>query len=191
MMIEVMDILQFPNVNLRKKAKKVTEFNKDLKILSDRMFATMYHANGVGLAATQIDVHMQIFVIDLQDKDKASNVSGEVEDNNLKSINDDENTSKLISVNPKIEVLDTEKVSYKEGCLSISNGVFQEEVSRPKKIRLDAQDIEGNNFSIEAEGLLAVCIQHEYDHLQGKLFIDLLPVTKKEKIISDILNNDN
>ena len=151
-------ILEFPNPNLRKIAVPVTSFDNDLKCLIDNMFETMYEANGIGLAATQVDVHKRLLVLDVSE----------------------ERNDPQIFVNPTIDVIESDLADYDEGCLSVPG--FYETVSRPKKIKVSAQDKEGYQFEIEADGVLSVCIQHEIDHLDGKLFVDYLSSLKRNRI---------
>ena len=151
-------ILEFPNPNLRKIAVPVTSFDGDLKYLIDNMFETMYEANGIGLAATQVDVHKRLLVLDVSE----------------------ERDDPKVFVNPTIDVIESDLADYDEGCLSVPG--FYETVSRPKKIKVSAQDKEGSQFEIEADGVLSVCIQHEIDHLDGKLFVDYLSSLKRNRI---------
>ena len=151
-------ILEFPNPNLRKIAVPVTSFDNDLKCLIDNMFETMYEANGIGLAATQVDVHKRLLVLDVSE----------------------ERNDPKVFVNPTIDVIESDLADYDEGCLSVPG--FYETVSRPKKIKVSAQDKEGYQFEIEADGVLSVCIQHEIDHLDGKLFVDYLSSLKRNRI---------
>ena len=151
-------ILEFPNPNLRKIAVPVTSFDSDLKCLIDNMFETMYEANGIGLAATQVDVHKRLLVLDVSE----------------------ERNDPKVFVNPTIDVVESDLSDYDEGCLSVPG--FYETVSRPKKIKVSAQDKEGSQFEIEADGVLSVCIQHEIDHLDGKLFVDYLSSLKRNRI---------
>ena len=151
-------ILEFPNPNLRKIAVPVTSFDNDLKCLIDNMFETMYEANGIGLAATQVDVHKRLLVLDVSE----------------------ERNDPQVFVNPTIDVIESELSDYDEGCLSVPG--FYETVSRPRKIKVSAHDREGARFEIEANGILSVCIQHEIDHLDGKLFVDYLSSLKRNRI---------
>ena len=151
-------ILEFPNPNLRKIAVPVTSFDNDLKCLIDNMFETMYEANGIGLAATQVDVHKRLLVLDVSE----------------------ERNDPQVFVNPTIDVIESDLSDYDEGCLSVPG--FYETVSRPRKIKVSAQDKEGSRFEIEADGVLSVCIQHEIDHLDGKLFVDYLSSLKRNRI---------
>ena len=151
-------ILEFPNPNLRKIAVPVTSFDNDLKCLIDNMFETMYEANGIGLAATQVDVHIRLLVLD---------------------VSEERNDPKVL-VNPTIDVIESDLADYDEGCLSVPG--FYETVSRPKKIKVLAQDKEGSQFEIEADGVLSVCIKHERDQLDGKLFVDYLSSRKRNRI---------
>ena len=151
-------ILEFPNPNLRKIAVPVTSFDSDLKCLIDNMFETMYEANGIGLAATQVDVLKRLLVLDVSE----------------------ERNDPKVFINPTIDVIESDLADYDEGCLSVPG--FYETVSRPKKIKVSAQDKEGSQFEIEADGVLSVCIQHEIDHLDGKLFVDYLSSLKRNRI---------
>ena len=154
----LLPILMFPDPGLRKVAATVTKFNENLEVLINDMFETMYDARGIGLAATQVDVHKRLFVLDVsENKDNP-----------------------LTFVNPEFKVIDDELSEYDEGCLSIPG--FYETISRPKSIRVCAQDQSGTRFEMEAEGILAVCIQHEVDHLDGRLFVDYLSSLKRQRI---------
>jgi len=154
----LLTILEFPDPRLRTRAVPVTQFDARLSTLVDDMFETMYAAPGIGLAATQINEHIQLIVIDVSE----------------------EKNQPLVFINPLITVLDKEPSDYEEGCLSVPG--FYEKVTRPAHIRVKAQDRNGKVFDIEPEGLLAVCIQHEMDHLNGKLFVDYLSPLKRSRI---------
>ncbi len=150
-------ILEFPDPRLRTRAQPVTRFDAELGRLIDDMFETMYAAPGIGLAATQIDVHQRVVVID---------VSGDRSD-------------QLVVINP--EILTREGVAVmEEGCLSVP-GYF-DEVERAAKIRLRAQDRNGVVFERDYDELLAVCVQHEMDHIDGRLFVDYLSDLKRERV---------
>jgi len=153
----ILTILEFPDPKLRKKAVAVPDVDDDLRILIDDMFETMYAAPGIGLAATQVDVHKRLLVADVsQEKDDPR-----------------------VLINP--EILEKDGVAVtEEGCLSVP-GYF-EEVERAEHIRVRYLDRDGNRQEQEAEGLLAVCIQHEIDHLNGKLFVDYLSEAKRQRI---------
>ncbi|MES9964239.1 MAG: peptide deformylase [Candidatus Sedimenticola sp. 20ELBAFRAG] len=153
----ILDILHFPDPRLRTKAKPVTEVDGTIKQLVDDMFETMYKAPGIGLAATQVNVHKRVVVIDLSE----------------------ERNQPLCLINP--EIIAKEGVEeMEEGCLSVPD--ISEKVSRADRVRISALDRDGNAFELDAEGLLAVCIQHELDHLDGKLFIDYLSSLKRQRI---------
>mgnify|MGYP002712530419 CR=1 FL=1 len=154
----LLSILEFPDPRLRTVAKSVTEVDDNIRQLIDDMFETMYDAPGIGLAATQINVHKRVVVIDVSE----------------------DKSQPLVFINPEIEVLDTELSQYDEGCLSVPG--FYETVERPGHIRVKALDRNGNAFELEPQGLLAVCIQHELDHLNGKLFVDYLSNLKRDRI---------
>lgn len=157
-----LEILEFPDPRLRKVAEAVTEVTDKHRALIEDMFETMYEAPGVGLAATQINVHERIVVIDVSE----------------------DQSEPLVLINPEVEVLDAEIHKYDEGCLSVPG--FYETVQRPRKIRLKALDRNGEAYALEAEGLLAVCIQHEIDHLDGKLFVDYISPLKRNRIRSKL-----
>jgi len=160
-------ILIFPNSKLRKVAKKIEKFDKSLEILAQNMLKTMYEANGIGLAATQVDVHIRLVVMDLSE----------------------ERNDPRVFVNPEYTILDKSPFSYEEGCLSIPG--FNEEISRPSKILLKWQDLQGNFHEDEPDGLFTVCAQHEIDHLDGKLFVDYLSSIKRERIRKKLENRRN
>ncbi|GAB4361474.1 MAG: peptide deformylase [Methylohalobius crimeensis] len=153
----LLEILEFPDPRLRKKAKPVEAVGNSIRQLVDDMFETMYEAPGVGLAATQVNVQKRVIVIDVSEsKDQP-----------------------LCLINPEILARSGEEES-EEGCLSVP-GIF-EKVRRADRIKVRALDREGEPFEREAEGLLAVCIQHEIDHLEGKLFVDYLSPLKRQRI---------
>lgn len=154
----LLNILRYPDPRLHKVAKPVTVFDERLKQLVADMADTMYEAPGVGLAATQVDVHEQIVVIDVSDSGKELRVL----------------------INPEILWASEEKQLYDEGCLSVP-GIY-DGVERPAKVKVRAQDTDGKSFEVEADGLLAVCIQHEMDHLKGKVFVEYLSPLKRNRI---------
>lgn len=154
----LLEILEFPDPRLRTVAKPVTEVNASLRRLVEDMFETMYAAPGVGLAATQVNVHQRLVVIDVSE----------------------EKNQPLVFINPEITILDPAPCEYSEGCLSVPG--FYETIVRPGKVRVSALDASGKPFELELEGLLAVCIQHEMDHLNGKLFVDYLSNLKRQRI---------
>ncbi|MBL4585247.1 MAG: peptide deformylase [Pseudomonadales bacterium] len=154
----LLNILEFPDPRLRKVAKPVTVFDAALKKLSEDMIETMYDAPGIGLAATQVNVHKRLVVIDISEN----------------------HNDPLVFINPKITTLSDDEREWEEGCLSVPG--YQEAVIRPKDIRVNALDINGDPFEIEPDELLAVCIQHELDHLDGKLFVDYISSIKRLRI---------
>jgi peptide deformylase len=153
----MLTILEFPDPRLRTKAQPVAVFDKALQGLIDAMFATMYAAPGIGLAATQVNEHKQLLVLDVSE----------------------EKNEPLVLINPKIIERDGVQV-YQEGCLSVP-GIFAD-VERAEHIVVEARDRHGEPLRVEAHGLLAVCIQHEMDHLIGKLFVDSLSPLKRELV---------
>ena len=154
----LLPILQFPDPRLRTKAKPVKAVDDRVRSLVNDMLDTMYDAPGIGLAATQVDIHEQVIVIDVSET----------------------RDEPLVFINPKLEIVDQELFDYDEGCLSVPG--FFETVTRPQAIKVTALDKEGESFTMEPEGLLAVCIQHEWDHLEGKLFVDHLSNLKRNRI---------
>ena len=161
----ILPILEFPDPRLRTRAA-VVDPNElaapAFQTLFDDMFETMYKAPGIGLAASQVDVHKRFMVIDVSDEDDQP----------------------LVFVNPRITARDGEQV-YQEGCLSIPN-IFAD-VTRSATITVEALDRHGQPFTLDAEGLLAVCVQHEMDHLDGKLFVDYLSPLKREMVRKKLL----
>ncbi len=151
-------ILEFPDPRLRNQARMVVDVDKRVNKVIDDMFETMYAAEGIGLAATQVNIHQRIVVIDVSDL----------------------RNQPQVFINPEVEVLTDKQLDYEEGCLSVPG--FREAVSRPEQVRVKALDRDGKQFSMEASGLLAVCIQHELDHLNGKLFVDYISPLKRQRI---------
>lgn len=150
-------IIEFPDPRLRTKAKPVESVDKPIRRLIDDMFETMYAAPGIGLAATQVDVHLRLLVLDISE-DKAQ---------------------PMVFVNPEILSSEGSQV-YQEGCLSVP-GIYAD-VTRASTITVNALDRDGKAFQLTADGLLAVCIQHEMDHLAGKVFVDYLSPLKRELV---------
>ena len=160
-------ILIFPDPKLRKVAKKIDKFDKSLEMLSKNMLKTMYEAKGIGLAATQVDIHIRLVVMDLSE----------------------ERNEPRVFVNPEYTILDKSPFTYEEGCLSIPG--FNEEISRPSKILLKWQDLQGNFHEEKPDGIFTVCAQHEIDHLDGKLFVDYLSPIKRDRIRKKLENRRN
>ena len=154
----VLEILEFPDPRLRTVAEPVTEVTDELRTLIDDMFETMYDAPGIGLAATQVNVHQRLLVIDVSE----------------------DHSEPLVFINPEVTVLDPELGEYDEGCLSVPG--FYETANRPRRVRVTALDRNGESFTRELEGLLAICLQHEIDHLDGKLFVDYISPLKRQRI---------
>ncbi len=163
----VKTILTEPNKLLRQISKPVEKVGKEEQLLMDDMLETMYSANGIGLAAIQIGIPKRIIVMDL-------------------SKNENKKEPRYF-VNPKIKNKDTLKSTYEEGCLSVPNQFA--EIDRPKKCEVEYLDYNGEKKILKAEGLLATCIQHEMDHLEGILFIDYLSKLKKSMIIKKLSKN--
>ena len=154
----ILNILEFPDSRLRTIAKPVEVVDDEVRQLIDDMFETMYEAPGIGLAATQINVHKRVVVMDLSE----------------------DRSEPRVFINPELEMLTDDMDQYQEGCLSVPG--FYENVDRPVKVRVKALDRDGKPFELIAEGLLAVCIQHECDNLNGKLFVDYLSNLKRDRI---------
>jgi peptide deformylase len=159
LIMALLDILRYPDPRLHKIATPVTEFGTErLRTLVADMADTMYDAPGVGLAASQVDVHEQVVTIDVT----------EAQDD------------LMVFINPEITWSSDERAVYDEGCLSVP-GVY-DGVERPSRVKVRAFDLEGKEFTVDADGLLAVCIQHEMDHLKGKVFVEYLSPLKRNRI---------
>ncbi|MDX1588323.1 MAG: peptide deformylase [Oleiphilaceae bacterium] len=154
----IRDILVYPDQRLRTVAKPVETVDDSIRTLVQDMLETMYDAPGIGLAATQINVHQRVLVIDLSEEQNAPRVF----------------------INPEYEVLDGEPEEMQEGCLSIPG--FYEKITRIPHVRVKALDEKGEAFEEELTGLMAICLQHEIDHLDGKLFVDYLSSLKRGRI---------
>jgi peptide deformylase len=159
----VLKILIFPDQRLRTIAKEILVIDDEIKALARNLLETMYEGKGIGLSATQANIHKRILVVDVSE----------------------EKDSPLILINPKIEILNEEEEVSSEGCLSVPG--FFEEVSRPSEISITALNLEGEKFTIVATGLLAVAVQHEMDHLDGKIFVDFLSNLKRQRIKKKLL----
>lgn len=158
----LLPILHYPDPRLHQSATPVTEFTAELKQLAEDMTETMYAAPGVGLAAPQVNVHQRLIVVD---------------------VSEDKN-GLMVLVNPQIIAREGEQ-EYEEGCLSVP-GIYGK-ITRAARVKVKAQDLEGAPFEVEADGLLAVCLQHEIDHLDGKVFVDYLSQLKQNRIRTKLL----
>ena len=154
----ILSILEFPDPRLRTIASPVATVDHRIHRLVDDMLETMYDAPGIGLAATQVDVHERIIVIDVSER----------------------RDEPRVFINPEIEVLDTDLGEYDEGCLSVPG--FYETIHRPQRVQVIAMDRKGESYTEVLDGLLAICLQHEIDHLEGKLFVDYLSPLKRQRI---------
>jgi peptide deformylase len=159
----LLNILCYPDPRLHTVAKPVTQFDDALRTLVADMTETMYDAQGIGLAATQINVHQRVVVIDTSE----------------------ERNQPLVLINPEITWASEERVKGEEGCLSVP-GIF-DGVERPERVKVQASNEHGETVTIEAEGLMAICIQHEMDHLMGKVFVEYLSTLKRMRIKSKLL----
>ena len=153
-----LEILEFPNPRLRIKAKPVEVVDDRIRQLAKDMLETMYDAPGIGLAATQVDEHIRMLVLDVSE----------------------EKNQPMVLINPEFAAIGGEKKPYDEGCLSVPG--FYEIVERPAAIHVKALNEQGEAIAFDADGLLAVCIQHEIDHLEGKLFVDYISPLKRNRI---------
>ena len=154
----LLNIIEYPDPRLRTVARPVTRFDDKLRQFVDDLARTMYAAPGVGLAATQVDVHERVLVIDVSEtKDQLQ-----------------------VLINPEIIWASDEQVECEEGCLSVP-GIY-DAVTRPAKVRVRAQKADGKSYEMECDGLLAVCVQHEMDHLLGKVFVEYLSPLKRDRI---------
>ena len=161
----LLKILVFPDPRLRTLAEPVVNFDPSLKKLTEDMLETMYQGSGIGLAATQVNIHKRIIVVDVSEG----------------------KNSPLILVNPILKkIVNPEKKSFSEGCLSVPG--FYEELIRPSSVEINASDVNGEEVNIVAEGLLSVVIQHEMDHLDGKMMVDFISNVKREMIRKKLLN---
>ncbi|MBQ0714959.1 peptide deformylase [Paraperlucidibaca wandonensis] len=154
----LLPILEFPDPRLRTVAKPVAEVTDEIRQLVKDMLETMYAAPGIGLAASQVDRHIRLLVLDISE----------------------DQSKPQVFINPTFEPISAETKAYDEGCLSIPG--FYESVERPDLIRVSALDLQGQPQTTEADGLLSVCIQHEIDHLDGKLFVDYISTLKRNRI---------
>jgi peptide deformylase len=162
----LLKILRYPDARLHKVAKPVTEFGERIQTLVADMADTMYDAPGVGLAATQVDVHERVVVIDVSET----------------------HDQLQVFINPEILWASEEKQVYDEGCLSVP-GIY-DGVERPARVKVRALNEHGEAFELEADGLLAVCIQHEMDHLLGKVFVEYLSPLKRNRIKAKLLKEE-
>ena len=162
---DLLPILRYPDPRLHTVAKPVASFDDRLRVLIERMLATMYDASGIGLAATQVDVHERLVVIDVSET----------------------RDQPLVLINPVIDWASPETRKGEEGCLSVP-GIY-DGVERSIAVKVRALDADGNSRVIEAEGMLAVCIQHEMDHLMGKVFVEYLSPLKRNRIKGKLLKS--
>lgn len=161
----LLPILEFPDPRLRTRAKPVSDVDARIRQLIEDMFDTMYAAPGIGLAASQVDVHERVIVMDLTEDQSGPHVF----------------------INPEITVIDDALGTYDEGCLSVPG--FYETVERPKAIEVSALNREGEPFTERLDGLMSICLQHEIDHLEGKLFVDYLSPLKRQRIRSKLVKD--
>lgn len=159
----LLPILEFPDPRLRTRAVPVVAVDARIQQLVDDMFETMYAAPGIGLAASQVDVHERVIVMDLSE----------------------DHSDPRVFINPEITVIDETLGSYDEGCLSVPG--FYETVERPEIVEVTALDRDGAGFTERLDGLMGICLQHEIDHLEGKLFVDYLSPLKRQRIRSKLV----
>ena len=162
--MSTLKILLFPDPRLRTKAVEIKSVNDEIKKLAKDMIETMHQGNGIGLAATQVNVHKRLIVVDVGGDQKKP----------------------LVLINPRVkEILEPELTPYSEGCLSVPG--FYEELERPKKVKISAIGLKNEEIELDADGVLAVVIQHEIDHLDGKMMVDFLSNLKRERIRKKLL----
>ena len=161
----VLPVLEYPDPRLRTIAKPVTEFNDALQAKIDDMLETMYDQNGLGLAATQVDFHQRVVVMDFSE----------------------EKNDPMVFINPRFEVLDDSPNEEQEGCLSVPG--FYEHIYRAARVKVIALDRNGKEFEKKVSSLLAVCVQHEIDHLDGKLMVDYLSPLKRNRIKTKLVKS--
>ncbi len=161
-----LNILRYPDPRLHKVAKLVEQVDERIRQLVDDMLETMYDAHGVGLAATQVDVHERVIVID---------------------VSDDRNEPRVL-INPEIVWASEEKIVWEEGCLSVPT--VYDKVQRHAQVTVKALDRDGREYRFDADGLLAVCVQHEMDHLMGKVFVEYLSPLKRNRIKTKMLKRE-
>ena len=155
----LLKILIFPDPRLRTQAKAIETVDESIKLLATDMLETMYEGKGIGLAATQVNIHKRIIVIDISEN----------------------KNEPLILINPRVvRIIDPEEKSYSEGCLSVPG--FYAEIKRPSSVEISSLGINGKEQTLKAEGLLSIVIQHEIDHLDGKMMVDFISNTKREMI---------
>lgn len=154
----LLNILEFPDPRLRTVAKPVDQVDDEIRQLCDDMLETMYDAPGIGLAATQVNVHLRLLVCDVSE----------------------DHSQPLVFINPEIVEQSDDTSTYDEGCLSVPG--FFESVDRPDRVLVRALDRDGQPFEMELDGLLGTCVQHEIDHLNGKLFVDYISPVKRQRI---------
>lgn len=159
----LLNILEFPDPRLRTQAAPVSQVDLRIQTLVEDMFETMYAAPGIGLAASQVDVHERVIVMDLTE----------------------DRSDPKVFINPDVTVIDDDLGTYDEGCLSVPG--FYETVERPRVVEVTALDRKGQPFTERLEGLMAICLQHEIDHLEGKLFVDYLSPLKRQRIRSKLV----
>ncbi len=158
----ILSIIKFPDARLHKVAKPVTVVDDRVRNIAQNMIETMYEANGVGLAATQVDIHERIVVVDVSE----------------------ERNQAQVFINPEIVAQSMEKKEWEEGCLSVPE--VYDIVTRPDRVRVRALNLKGESFEVECDELLAVCLQHEIDHLNGKVFVQHLSGLKQNRIKAKI-----
>lgn len=178
--MSILPILTYPDPRLREISKAIEKVTPEIRQLIDNMLETMYHSNGIGLAAPQVNQLLRLLVIDIR---RPIDPSEEVEDPQTLTELESKVKFPLVLVNPKV-IKGVGKTTYEEGCLSVPG--YYEEVNRYQWVQVEALNRDGEKYTLETDGLLAICIQHEMDHLEGKLFIDRLSFVKSNKIKNKI-----
>jgi peptide deformylase len=181
--LAILEVLTFPNPILRKKGEPVREVNDEIRKLADDMLETMYAERGIGLAAPQVGVSLRLFVMDTRPKNAETDRYDLANMTELEKKVMETYGSPLVLINPEI-IAKKGKQTYEEGCLSIPT--YFETVERYNWIKVRALDRNGKTIEFEVDGLMSVCIQHENDHLDGKLFVDRLSTIKSQRIVAKI-----
>ncbi len=181
--MSILNILRYPDPRLHRVAAPVTVVDDRIRQLVDDMFETMHDADGIGLAATQVDVHERVIVIDVTEPDEGD--EGDAAAPRQARPDTVPERQPLVLINPQLTAVSEDKVMAEEGCLSVPT--IYDKVQRHARVTVQALGRDGQPFSLDAEGLLAVCIQHEMDHLQGKVFVEYLSSLKRDRIKTKML----
>lgn len=181
--MSILNILRYPDPRLHRVAAPVASVDERIRRLVDDMFETMHDADGIGLAATQVDVHERVIVIDVTEPDDDQAPDGTSP--RVAAVTAAPARQPLVLINPTLVAVSDAMVMAEEGCLSVPT--IYDKVPRHERVTVQALGRDGQPFTLDAEGLLAVCIQHEMDHLQGKVFVEYLSALKRDRIKTKML----